>query len=82
MLEEGHRLRSAGRDVVIGYVEAHGRADTEAMVRDLEVVPRTRVEYRGSTFEEMDLDAVLARDPDVVLVDELAHTNIPGLANP
>jgi two-component system sensor histidine kinase KdpD len=81
MLEEGHRLRSAGRDVVIGYVEAHGRADTEAMVRDLEVVPRRRMEYRGSTFEEMDVDAVLARNPDVALVDELAHTNIPGSGN-
>jgi two-component system sensor histidine kinase KdpD len=82
MLEEGHRLRAAGRDVVIAYVEPHARADTEAMIGDLEVVPRQKVDYRGSTFEEMDLDAVLRRAPEVALVDELAHTNVPGSANP
>lgn len=82
MLEEGHRLRAAGRDVVIGYVEPHARADTEAMIGDLETIPRRTMEYRGSTFEEMDLDTVLRRVPEVALVDELAHTNIPGSANP
>lgn len=81
MLEEGHRLRAAGRDVVIAYVEPHARRDTEAMVGDLEVVPRQHVEYRGSMFEEMDLEAVLRRAPAVALVDELAHTNIPGSEN-
>ncbi len=78
MLEEGHRLRWEGRDVVIGYVEPHERAETAAMIGDLEVVPRRRLEYRGVTFEEMDLEAVLARRPEVALVDELAHTNVPG----
>lgn len=82
MLEEGHRLRMSGRDVVIGYVEPHARADTVAMIGDLEIVPRRRVEYRGATFEEMDLEAVLQRAPEVALVDELAHTNIPGSSNP
>ncbi len=78
MLEEGHRLRAAGRDVVIAYVEPHARRDTEAMIGDLEIVPRRQVEYRGSMFEEMDLEAVLRRAPAVALVDELAHSNIPG----
>ena len=78
MLEEGHRLRSLGKDVVIAYVEPHARTDTIAMIGDLEIVPRRPMEYRGSTFEEMDLDAVLRRAPQVALVDELAHTNIPG----
>ncbi len=78
MLEEGHRLRRAGRDVVIAYVEPHGRVETAAMVGDLELVPRRPVAYRGASFDEMDVDAVLARRPDVALVDELAHTNVPG----
>ena len=81
MLEEGHRLRALGRDVVIAYVEPHARTDTIAMIGDLEIVPRRTMEYRGSTFEEMDLDAVLRRAPQVALVDELAHTNIPGSPN-
>jgi two-component system sensor histidine kinase KdpD len=81
MLEEGHRLRDAGRDVVIGYVEPHGRGDTVAMIGDLEIVARRKMEYRGATFEEMDLEAVLQRAPEVALVDELAHTNIPGSSN-
>ena len=81
MLEEGHRLRSLGKDVVIAYVEPHARTDTIAMIGDLEIVPRRPMEYRGSTFEEMDLDAVLRRAPQVALVDELAHTNIPGSPN-
>jgi two-component system sensor histidine kinase KdpD len=78
MLQEGHRLRKQGVDVVIGIVETHGRADTAAMVGGLEQVPRRKVEYRGVVLEEMDLDAVLKRRPTVVLVDELAHTNAPG----
>ncbi|MGH8915728.1 MAG: DUF4118 domain-containing protein, partial [Acidimicrobiia bacterium] len=78
MLEEGHRLRAAGRDVVIGFVEPYDRAETRAMIGDLEVIPRRVISYRGATFEEMDLAAVLARHPDVALVDELAHTNVPG----
>ncbi len=78
MLEEGKRRRDRGRDVVVGFVETHGRAHTAEAIGDLEVVPRKVVEYRGSTFEEMDLDAVLARHPDAALVDEIAHTNVPG----
>ncbi len=78
MLDEGWRRRERGTDVVIGYVETHGRALTQAQVRDLEVVPRCTVDYRGARLEEMDLEAVLARRPAVALVDELAHTNAPG----
>jgi two-component system, OmpR family, sensor histidine kinase KdpD len=78
MLDEGWRRHERGTDVVIGYVETHRRPKTQAQVRDLEVVPRQRVDYRGSIFEEMDVDAVLARKPAVALVDELAHTNVPG----
>lgn len=78
MLDEGHRRRRRGRDVVIGFVEAHGRPVTEAAIAGLEVIPRKVVDYRGARFEEMDLEAILARRPDIALVDELAHTNIPG----
>ena len=78
MLDEGFRRRSRGTDVVVGFVEAHGRRFTADMLRDLEVVPRKQVAYRGAAFEEMDLDAVLARHPQVALIDELAHTNVPG----
>ncbi|WP_193609776.1 ATP-binding protein [Nocardioides lijunqiniae] len=78
MLGEARRRRDRGTDVVVGYVETHGRTHTEGMVGDLEVVPRREVTYRGSTFTEMDTDAVIARAPAVVLVDELAHTNVPG----
>jgi two-component system sensor histidine kinase KdpD len=81
MLNEGCRRKSRGTDVVVGYVETHGRANTAAQVRELEVVPRRRIEYRGSTFEEMDVDAILARKPEVALIDELAHTNVPGSRN-
>jgi two-component system sensor histidine kinase KdpD len=81
MLDEGWRRRGRGTDVVVALVETHGRGKTAEQVRDLEVVPRRRVEYRGTVFEEMDLDAVLARRPQVVLVDELAHTNVPGCRN-
>jgi two-component system sensor histidine kinase KdpD len=78
MLQEGQRLRRQGVDVVIGVVETHGRADTAALIGDLEQVPRRRVEYRGVVLEEMDADAVVRRRPTVALVDELAHTNAPG----
>jgi two-component system, OmpR family, sensor histidine kinase KdpD len=78
MLCEGHRRAERGTDVVIGYVETHGRQHTEKLVEGLEVIPRARIPYRDTTFEEMDLDAVLARKPQVALVDELAHTNVPG----
>jgi len=78
MLNEGHRRKQRGTDVVIGFVECHGRGLTEEMIGDLEVIPRKAVEYRGSRLEEMDLDAVLSRHPQVALVDELAHTNVPG----
>jgi two-component system sensor histidine kinase KdpD len=81
MLNEGWRRRTRGADVVVAVVETHGREHTLAQVRDLEVVPRRRIEHRGATFEEMDVDAVLARRPDVALVDELAHTNAPGCRN-
>lgn len=79
MLQEAHELRKRGVDVVVGFVETHGRVETEALVGDLEVVPRLRIDYRGVALEEMDLAAVLARNPEVALVDELAHSNVPGL---
>ena len=78
MLREAHALRANGVDVVVGLVETYGRRDTEAQVRDLEVVGRRNVPYRGTTLEEMDLDAILARRPAACVVDELAHTNAPG----
>jgi len=78
MLNEGRRRAERGTDVVVGYVETHGRAHTAEQIGDLEVVPRHVVEYRGASLEEMDVDAVLARRPDVALIDELAHTNVPG----
>ncbi|HEU5419834.1 MAG TPA: DUF4118 domain-containing protein [Streptosporangiaceae bacterium] len=81
MLNEGHRRAERGTDVVIAFVETHGRAQTEAQIGDLEVIPRAQVAYRGTYFEEMDLAAVLARRPEVALVDEFAHTNVPGSAN-
>jgi two-component system sensor histidine kinase KdpD len=81
MLQEGHRLKKQGVDVVIGIVETHGRADTAALIGDLEQVPRRRIEYRGVLLEEMDVDAILARRPQVALVDELAHTNAPESRN-
>jgi two-component system sensor histidine kinase KdpD len=78
MLDEGHRLKAEGRDVVVGYFEPHGRVNTLARLGDLEVVPRRPIEYRGTVLEEMDTEAILARHPEVALVDELAHTNAPG----
>ena len=81
MLEEGRRLRDAGRDVVVAVVETHGRTATAALIDGLEVIPRRAVSHKGIQLDEMDLDAVLARKPDIALVDELAHTNAPGSAN-
>src|SRR5882724_10832957 len=81
MLSEAIRRHSRDEDVVIGVVETHGRKAIEELVTQLEVVPRKKIEYKGTLFEEMDLDAILARKPSVVLVDELAHTNIPGSKN-
>src|ERR1700756_1018044 len=78
MLSEALRRRSRGEDVVIGIVETHGRKGVEELVAQIEQVPRKKIEYKGTVFEEMDVDAILARHPQVVLVDELAHTNIPG----
>jgi two-component system, OmpR family, sensor histidine kinase KdpD len=78
MLDEGHRRRAAGADVVIAFVETHGRPVTERRIGDLEVVPRRVIEHRGNRFAEMDTEAVLRRRPQVALVDELAHTNVPG----
>lgn len=78
MLSEAIRRRSRGEDVVIGVVESHGRKGIEELIAGMEVVPRKKMEYKGTVFEEMDVDAILARRPAVALVDELAHTNIPG----
>jgi two-component system, OmpR family, sensor histidine kinase KdpD len=78
MLSEAIRRRSRGEDVVIGVVESHGRKGIEELICGMEIVPRRKLEYKGTTFEEMDVDAIIARKPAVVLVDELAHTNIPG----
>jgi two-component system, OmpR family, sensor histidine kinase KdpD len=78
MLSEALRRRSRGEDVVIGFIETHGRKGIEELADQLEAVPRKKLEYKGTMFEEMDVDAIVARRPGVVLVDELAHTNIPG----
>jgi len=78
MLNEGFRRRDRGSDVVVGVVETHGRLNTAQQLRDLEIIPRRAVEYRGTTLTEMDVDAIIARGPELVLVDEYAHTNAPG----
>src|ERR1700726_4811661 len=78
MLSEGIRRHSRGEDVVIGIVETHGRKAIIELAQKLEAVPRRKLEYRGTTFEEMDVDAIISRHPQVVLIDELAHTNVPG----
>jgi two-component system, OmpR family, sensor histidine kinase KdpD len=82
MLQSAHAKLRAGADIVVGFVETHGRAETEVLLRGLEVVPRKRLEYRGQMLEEMDLDAVIARQPQIALVDELAHTNVAGSRHP
>jgi two-component system sensor histidine kinase KdpD len=81
MLEEAHALKQRGVDVVGALVETHGRADTAALIRDLEIVPRRKVDYRGVSVDEMDLESVLARSPAVAIVDEIPHTNVPGSKN-
>ena len=81
MLQEGHRLCEEGIDVVVGFVETHGRADTAKLIEGLAVIPRRRQEYHGILVEEMDVDAVLVRKPQIALIDELAHTNAPGSRN-
>jgi len=81
MLEDAHLMKKQGVDIVVAVVETHGREDTKAMIGDLECVPLHRIEYRGVTIEEMDVDAVVARRPTIAIVDELAHTNIPGSKN-
>src|SRR5215469_710945 len=82
MLQSAHAKLKAGTDVVVGFVETHGRAETEALLRGLEVIPRKRIEYRDQFLEEMDIDAVIARKPQLALVDELAHTNAPSSRHP
>src|ERR1700712_3771048 len=81
MLSEAIRRKERGEDIVVGVVETHGRPRTAELVEKMEVMPRRRIEYRGVPFDEMDLDAILARRPQIVLVDELAHTNIEGAKN-
>jgi two-component system, OmpR family, sensor histidine kinase KdpD len=81
MLEEAHVLKRSGLDVVIGFVETYRREETENEIKDLEIVPRRNVRYRGVELEEMDVEAILARKPQVAIVDELAHTNVPGSKN-
>jgi len=81
MLEDAHEMKERGIDVVIGLIETHGRADTEALIGDLEIIPRKKIEYKGKILEELDLEAIIRRRPQVVLVDELAHTNPPGMKN-
>ena len=78
MLDAAHRFQADGGDVVVGYAETHGRAETDALLGDLEIMPRRSAEYRGTVLSELDTDAILARHPALVLVDELAHTNAPG----
>jgi len=80
MLEEAQQLKRAGEDVVIGYFEPHGRKDTIALTEGLETIPRRKVDYRGTVFEEMDTETLLGRHPAVAVVDELPHTNVPGSA--
>ncbi len=82
MLNDAHVLKKRGIDVVVGIVETHKRAETEALLADLEMIPRKMIDYKGITIHEMDLDAVLVRHPAVVLVDELAHTNVEGSRHP
>src|SRR6202047_66890 len=82
MLQSAHAKVKAGADVVVGVVETHGRAETEALLQGLEVLPRKRLEYRDQILDEMDLDALIARHPQIALVDELAHTNAPGSRHP
>ena len=81
MLEDAHLLKKQGVDIVVAAVDTHGRSDTQALIADLERVPARRIEYRGVTLEEMDVESVIARHPEIAIVDELAHTNAPGSKN-
>ncbi|MBV9453158.1 MAG: universal stress protein [Rubrobacter sp.] len=81
MLADAHELKSAGVDVVAGYIETHGRERTREMIGDLEVIPRKRTDYKGVVLEELDVQAVIDRTPQITLIDELAHTNVPGSKN-
>ncbi len=81
MLEEAQALKRRGVDVALGFIETHGRAETAALVEGLEQIPRTRIEYRGVAIEEMDTSAIIQRRPEIVIVDEIAHTNAPGSRN-
>src|SRR5215813_1644372 len=82
MLQTARARRKDGYDVVVGIVETHGRKDTEALLEGLELIPRKQIEYKGQHLSEMDLEAIIARKPQIVLVDELAHTNAPGSRHP
>src|SRR5712692_9234875 len=82
MLEAAHQRKAEGVDVVVGYVETHHRAETEAKIGDLEIIPRKQIPYHNVMLPEMDVDAILARRPQLALVDELAHTNVPGARHP
>ncbi|HEX3506614.1 MAG TPA: sensor histidine kinase KdpD [Xanthobacteraceae bacterium] len=82
MLQQAHRRKKDGYDVVVGVVETHGRRETEALLEGLDVIPRKHIEYKGQLLQEMDLDAIIARHPQIVLVDELAHTNADGSRHP
>src|SRR3954449_10581719 len=82
MLQSAHAKLKAGADIVVGVIETHGRAETEALLQGLEIIPRKRVSYKDQILEEMDLDALIARRPQIALVDELAHTNVPGSRHP
>ena len=82
MLQQARARKQDGYDIIVGVVETHGRIETQALLQDLEIVPRRRLEYKGQSLEEMDLDAIIARRPQIVLVDELAHTNVPGTRHP
>ena len=81
MLQDAHQLQEQGVDIVVGAVETHGRVETEEQIKDLEIIPLQKIMYRGNIFDEMDLDAIIERKPEVVVVDELAHTNIVGALN-
>ena len=81
MLEDAHQLKKQGIDLAVGAVETHGRSETAAMIRDLEILPKKKIAYKGVTLEEMDLDGIIERNPEVILVDELAHTNAPTSKN-
>ncbi|MEW6731034.1 MAG: universal stress protein [Acidobacteriota bacterium] len=81
MLEDAHLLRKQGFDIVIGFVETYGRTETEAKIGDLEIIPRKKILYRNVVLEEMDLEAIIARKPRICIIDELAHTNVPGSKN-